>query len=339
MLRSFELLQKQGFLSLVVPNTFCDLESGEPFRKHLLQEHRLTWIWQTGWAFESAVVDTLVFQAINSQSSANSAITILSGNLSYTRQISDFLSNRLAKIDYRNQPGKIDLVAKVRNHSIALGDIANVKAGVKMYEKGKGKPPQTEEIIEKRPYSINGNCPVGWKPLYRGTDVIRYKLNPPSEFVDYGPWLAAPRSAELFDSPKLLMRRTDDRLMSAIDQDSAICVNSCHVIKHKPDFVAQFPYEFLMAILNARLTQYYFELSNPQMQGKVFAEIKVVYVEQLPIPPATDAQQVPIIERVRKILAAPDSPDVPQLEAEIDRLVYALYELTDEEIAVVEGKP
>jgi|SRR5450631_348416 len=30
--------------------------------------------------------------------------------------------------------------------------------------------------------------------------------------------------------------------------------------------------------------------------------------------------------------------DIPALEAEIDRLVYALYGLTDEEIAVVEGK-
>jgi hypothetical protein len=66
--------------------------------------------------------------------------------------------------------------------------------------------------------------------------------------------------------------------------------------------------------------------------------MKMIYVEQLPIPPATDAQQAPIIERVQQILAAPDSPDVPQLEAEIDRLVYDLYGLTDDEVAVVEGK-
>ena len=56
------------------------------------------------------------------------------------------------------------------------------------------------------------------------------------------------------------------------------------------------------------------------------------------IPPASDAQKAPIIERVEKILATPDSPDVPQFEAEIDQLVYALYGLTDEEIAVVEGE-
>jgi len=37
-------------------------------------------------------------------------------------------------------------------------------------------------------------------------------------------------------------------------------------------------------------------------------------------------------------LQNPQTTDIPALEAEIDRLVYALYGLTEEEIAVVEGK-
>ena len=43
-------------------------------------------------------------------------------------------------------------------------------------------------------------------------------------------------------------------------------------------------------------------------------------------------------QSLEKILANLDSPSVPQLEAEIDRLVYELYGLTEEEIALVEGK-
>jgi hypothetical protein len=110
-------------------------------------------------------------------------------------------------------------------------------------------------------------------------------------------------------------------------------------------------------------------------------------MKHLSIPPATDAQKTPIIERVQKILAAkknvgaspcgcpplggnctidgdsnkgdrkgaplqknqtsevletsevsPLITDVSALEAEIDCLVYALYGLTEDEIAVVEGK-
>lgn len=45
-----------------------------------------------------------------------------------------------------------------------------------------------------------------------------------------------------------------------------------------------------------------------------------------------------IIERVKKILANPEAPEVPRLEAEIDQIVYALYVLTEDEIALIEGK-
>jgi hypothetical protein len=163
-------------------------------------------------------------------------------------------------------------------------------------------------------------------------------LASPSEYVNYGPWLAAPRSADLFTSPKIIMRRTDDRLFSTIEYDSAICVNSCHVIKLLEECANEYDYEYILGILNSKLAQFIFEKNNPQMVGKTFSEIKVVYVERLPIISVSHQQQAPIIDHVQKILSDPASPDVPRLEAEIDRLIYELYGLTEEEIALVEGK-
>ena len=340
MLQCFALLRKNGVVSLIVPNTFCDLENGELFRRHLLESTELIWIWQSGWAFEAAVVDTLVFLAKNTKPKFDSAIRITVNGQTYSRQISDFLSSKLAKIDYRNPPGRGDLLRKIQTSSTELGSIAEVKAGVKMYEKGKGQPQQTTKTVKERPYSVVGKCPSGWKALYRGTDVGRYLLRPPSEFVNYGPWLAAPRNHELFTSPKILMRRTDDRLRSCLETKSAICVNSCHVIKLKPQIVSKMSYEFLLGILNARLTQYFFEVSNPQMVGKVFAEIKVIYVERLPIPTPSPEKQKSVERLVDRILAAKRreaEADVSALEREIDVLVYALYGLTKEEIALVEA--
>jgi hypothetical protein len=61
-------------------------------------------------------------------------------------------------------------------------------------------------------------------------------------------------------------------------------------------------------------------------------------MEQLPIPAVSGASKDHIIEGVNKILANPDSPDVPRLEAEINKQVYELYDLTSEEIEIVEGK-
>ena len=64
--------------------------------------------------------------------------------------------------------------------------------------------------------------------------------------------------------------------------------------------------------------------------------------KKLPIPDVTLEQQAPIIGLVDQILEirrADLSADTGVQEAEIDRLVYELYGLTEEEISTMEGKP
>ena len=66
---------------------------------------------------------------------------------------------------------------------------------------------------------------------------------------------------------------------------------------------------------------------------------KKVYVEDIPIPKLTAAEQEPFVKLVDEILeaksAAPDA-DTRHLEREIDRLVYELYGLTEEENTAIE---
>jgi adenine-specific DNA-methyltransferase len=62
------------------------------------------------------------------------------------------------------------------------------------------------------------------------------------------------------------------------------------------------------------------------------------YMEKLPIADISDFAKEEIEDRVRQILADPAGPEVVRLEKEIDQLVYQLYNLTPEEIALVEGK-
>ena len=61
--------------------------------------------------------------------------------------------------------------------------------------------------------------------------------------------------------------------------------------------------------------------------------------KKVPIPDASPEQQEPIVELVNRILDTkrtdPDA-DVSDLENEIDQIVYSLYDLTSEEIAIVE---
>ena len=97
--------------------------------------------------------------------------------------------------------------------------------------------------------------------------------------------------------------------------------------------------KYLCAVLNTKLICWYLQQIAPT-SGMGTLLWKKVYVETIPIPQITAAKQRPFIRLVDSIMtvkATDPSADTGKLEAEIDQLVYALYELTEEEIAVVES--
>ena len=102
------------------------------------------------------------------------------------------------------------------------------------------------------------------------------------------------------------------------------------------DLANQYDYKFLLGVLNSGFINWYFR--NFLSDGLNFYPNDA---KELPIPDVTPEQQTSIIELVDQILDAkctdPDS-DTSDLENEIDKLVYALYNLTEKEIAIVEEK-
>ncbi len=131
----------------------------------------------------------------------------------------------------------------------------------------------------------------------------------------------------------------------------------CHVIQINKQKINPFSERYLLGLLNYQLLQKIFEYQNPQMVGKVFAEIKVIYVERLPIRtinPSDPAdvvrhdKMVTLVERMldlnkRLPVARTDQEQtlikrqIAATDKEIYELVYELYELTDEERKIVEG--
>ena len=59
-------------------------------------------------------------------------------------------------------------------------------------------------------------------------------------------------------------------------------------------------------------------------------------MKDAPIAPRTEEQKAVLSDLVQQILNDPDSPEVPDIEREIDQLVYELYDLTPAEIALIE---
>ena len=100
------------------------------------------------------------------------------------------------------------------------------------------------------------------------------------------------------------------------------------------------PYSpYLLAVLNSRLLDWYFRLIGVERDGG-FYEYKPMFIERLPIPKLDATEQRPfnrLVDRILKTRAANPEADTSEVETEIDRRVYELYGLTEEEIAAVEG--
>ena len=95
----------------------------------------------------------------------------------------------------------------------------------------------------------------------------------------------------------------------------------------------------LLAILNSRLFDWYARhklqtLNDPWAGGGL--RFKITYMKHVPIADRTSEQKAELSGLVEQILDDPEGEDVRDLEKEIDTLVYRLYELSSEEIELIE---
>ena len=139
---------------------------------------------------------------------------------------------------------------------------------------------------------------------------------------------------------RLLMRQTDDDLIVAYHSEAEsgrfYTDNTLHTIL---PLTEQTNLKYFLALLNSRLLNYVYH-SISQEQGKSQAQVKIGLVRKLPVLVPTSEEQLPIIALADQILEAksadPDA-DTTELEEDINYMVYALYDLTDDEIAIVEA--
>jgi adenine-specific DNA-methyltransferase len=161
------------------------------------------------------------------------------------------------------------------------------------------------------------------------------------------PWhvLFRARDEELFQVPKILFRQTGDSIIACIDHRvNYYGIDSVNIGILKNAFVEQKKY--ILGILNSKLITFIYR-NVSQEGGRVLAQVKPQRIRVLPIAFPEKEKRKPLEKLVECILDITKEDDyiissqkqakVKSLEAEIDQLVYKLYDLTPEEIKILEG--
>ena len=145
------------------------------------------------------------------------------------------------------------------------------------------------------------------------------------------------RNKEIFEREKILTRFVAKEIIATYDNESKYYEHTLHST-HIQD--KRFKVKFVLGLFNSSLIKFYYQKTNSH-GGNLFPQIRISSVENLPIKLADIQTQEKFEELVDQILTSKKTDpnaDTSILEKEIDQLVYKLYGLTEEEIAVVEGK-
>ena len=186
-------------------------------------------------------------------------------------------------------------------------------------------------------------CYVGWglpieeyPAIYAHLKGFEERLKARPE-VEQGrvPWYALSRYAsdywQEFEKFKIVYPDIAVSPQFAYDESGAYGGNTMYIVPTEE--------MWLLGLLNSKAVFWFYTKTSTQIRGG-FVRFIAQYVSQIPIPPIKPAQKASISKIVNQILATkrtnPDV-DVSELENEIDQIVYLLYDLTPEEIKIVEG--
>jgi len=135
-----------------------------------------------------------------------------------------------------------------------------------------------------------------------------------------------------FDKPKLVWKRIGSILRFCYDESGAYCLDStCIATGEKV--------KFLTAVLNSKLcNKELFRLSPKTGTGDLIISVQALNPLKIPVPNKQQEKEVcALLDKIIKLKKETPKADTTELENQIDQLVYELYDLTEEEIALVEG--
>mgnify|MGYP002377597713 FL=1 len=97
-----------------------------------------------------------------------------------------------------------------------------------------------------------------------------------------------------------------------------------------------FTLKFLVGYLNSKIAHRWIRKNCPELQGGT-RELRKIFFENIPVPHLSNPLQQPFIDLVDKVLEGKENGlDTTALEQQIDLMVYRLYELTYEEVKVID---
>ena len=337
------LLKSNGTTGIIVPNTILTQEYYQELRKIILANRIDSLTQFSKPVFSQAVVETVILVADACKADDDHRVRIVHyGNKEMKRLSSKTIKQKTFLTTHSNSfltettDALLKLKRKIEKQKVSLGQLVNINQAIAL------KHDRSLSLFRSKKSNK-------YKPVLDGRHIDRYSLRWNGDYLAYNVEnIHSCKRNDIFEAPeKILFRRVGERLTATYDDKRFYALNTLVVMTPKqPDF----PTKLLLAIFNSKLLNFYYQRFLKSTK-KVFSEIQARQVAQLPMP---SFESIPekiktrLVNLVDQMLAVQEKfctltpksggKQTEILDDQIDKLVYELYGLTKQEIAMIEKK-
>lgn len=317
------VLKPKGILTYIQPEGLFTNVEYRHIRKILVEEGRIQKVVLFDKRVFEAAVDTAILLYSNAKESSNQILVYKNLSQFIISLNSDEIKGDEYLIQVSLNESNKQIIAKLENcEALPFGELIEVQQGI-IYS---GAP--KDEIFSNE---VKSDL---FKKCLDGRDVLRWYINWQSKkenkYIEYSRRLHRPREERLFlAKEKILLPRKSTKINCGYDDQQFYALNTAYICLLKPAYEQTVVLKYVLGLMNSSLMNYYY-------QNKYLGwQITIPALNSLPIV-INDQLKQSVVDAVDKILNNQGS-NIESLENELNHIVYEIYGLTEEEIAVVEA--
>lgn len=327
--KSMNLLSKGGHLTFINPLSMLSTDSAYGIRNEIFKTGKLNWIVDVSYVkvFEMASTYVIIWNFSNNKVS-NYTIRISRGN-----SITEFSESKImipSKNVIEDKTLKIPinensiLTGKISKSSIPLKQLAKLKWGTSMSGYGKLK------IVESDYLRLDFNKRSQYRPIVQTADIKKYIIKWQREYIPSS--IYSENIQNEFLKEKLLVGRLTKHIQACYDPFQNYVGKSTLITDIKIDIF------YLLGLLNSKLSDfwYIYNFESTHMGGG-YIRYDIPYLEQIPIKLDKKEFVKKISTLTKKIIELKtNNLDSNVQEDQLDNLVYHLYEMTYDEVLIID---
>ncbi|MUU77503.1 Eco57I restriction-modification methylase domain-containing protein [Winogradskyella endarachnes] len=313
---ALNILNEEGRLCYITPNTFVDYSQFSGLRSLLKENNNIEQVITLSKVFEDAIVDTTIISLVKNIKQSNTFL----GEI-FKMKLKSLDDTILSEIDSENLLNEgfiiksskgFDVFSLIHKCPFKLSDLVKITQGVTT---GGNKA-----FINRKSYFVDNDIPEKYvKKVLKGKTINRYRVLFDDEYILYStkttnpevqnkisellepfeeklstkretkkgtlPWycLHWAREEEDFNEPKILIRQTASEIVGVLDEENYYPIDTIHTLNLKVNIKDKKTHlSFILGLINSNLFKFLYNWKLDE-GGKVYPQVKKVNIEWFPV--------------------------------------------------------